>query len=75
MILSTLLHDANIPLILFGSSISKVISYRAPAGNDLPLIVDFADLQIVGWNSTGSPPGRLTATQGTNHPLEWNETL
>ena len=74
MILSALLHDANIPLILFDSSRAVVDRYRAPLGSELPLIADFADVQIVGWNVPNGDQ-MVTATQGANDRIQWQGAL
>lgn len=73
MILSALLHDLNIPLILFDSSGPAGVLSRAPKGKQLPRIASFADVQIVGWDPGGTPA--VTATYGRHPPIEWQGKL
>jgi hypothetical protein len=72
MILSLLLRDANIPLILFDSSGPRFSNW-VPVGNELPLIADFADVQIIGWSQGGNL--HVTATQGAKHRVQWEGAL
>ncbi len=71
-ILSSLLREADVPLVFFDSSIPSLPS-PLPSGNDLPRIADFADVKIVGWCAVDQRS--ISATLGAHKRIEWRGFL